>query len=849
MGLEKTLAELLEGQGLARGVTHWTRLPPKPARLVPFPSEVHTELVDALRSLGIEQLYTHQAQAWQAAQKGEHFVVVTPTASGKTLCYNLPVVDALLRQRDGCALYLFPTKALAQDQVAELNALSAHLSQSVGAGVYDGDTPGSARASIRRNARIVISNPDMLHQGILPHHTKWMRFFQNLRFVVLDEMHTYRGVFGSHVGNVLRRLKRVCSFYGASPRFVCCSATIGNPQELATNLVEESVTLIDENGAPRGEKYIVFYNPPLVDAALGLRRGALLESLSFASRFLEDGIQVIVFTRSRQSTEVLLTYLRDTMRKRDVRPDSVRGYRGGYLPRERREIERGLREGEVRGVVSTNALELGIDIGHLDACIMTGYPGTIASTWQQIGRAGRRKAASAGVLVAGAGPLDQYIVRHPAYFFGHSPEQALIHTDNPSVLEEHVRCAAFEIPFRDGELLGRAEATTAVLQALEGQGVLRHAAGTWYWMSEAYPAVEVSLRSGGAGAFTVESREGEQARTIGVVDQHSAPLFLHPGAVYMHEGQQYLVESLDWEGARAAVRPVDVDYYTDASATTSVNVLHVEAEEVEIGRGFGGVRVTSRATGYRRVKMYTHETLGWGEIDLPEQTVETTAYWLAVPPRVADAMQKSGAWDVDPMKDYGPTWQAQRERARQRDGYKCQACSAPEKPGRQHDVHHIVPFREFGYIPGENTNYLQANDLDNLVTLCHNCHVRAEAGRAMRGALHALSYLLRHLAPLYLMTSPHDLGSSTSVRAPGTQQPTIYLYDRFPGGVGFSARLYALHWQMLAAAEDVAQACPCDAGCPSCVGPVDESAGNAKGQALLLVQELRRLKSDADERD
>ena len=842
MSVAALLEELEHAPAFARNVTAWRRQEPCPARLRPLPADAHADLAPALRSRGIDALYTHQEAAWRAAKEGRHVAVVTPTASGKTLCYNLPVLDTLLRDARARALYLFPTKALAQDQLAELRDLASRLpAAAVSPGVYDGDTPTGSRASIRRTARIVLTNPDMLHRGILPHHTNWMSFYQNLRFVVLDEIHTYRGVFGSHVANVLRRLKRVCAFYGASPQFICCSATIGNPLELARKLVEEDVALVDDDGSPKGEKHLVFYNPPLLDAQTGLRRGALLEALSLAARAVEMDVQTIVFARSRQSAEVLLAYLRDTLRKRDLNPDTVHGYRGGYLPTERREIEKALREGSARAVVSTNALELGIDIGNLDTCVMAGYPGTIASTWQQAGRAGRRRSASVAVLVASADPLDQYIVRHPDYFFGRSPEHALIHPDNPRILESHVRCAAFELPFREGETLGAAAATPDILARLERDGVLRHAAGTWYWMSESYPADDLSLRAADADAFTIECVEDEgRPRAIGVLDRASAPKFLYPDAIYMHEGRQYLVESVQWDEGRAAVRPVGVDYYTEAMGTSDVAVLRVAQDDASAGRAWGDVRVTRRVTGYRKVKMYTHETLGWGDVALPEQTLDTTAYWLTVPDAVADALRAAGAWDVAPIADYGPNWESQRELARRRDGYRCRLCGAPEKPGRQHDVHHLVPFREFGYVPGDNDRYLQANELGNLITVCHACHTRIETSKAAESGLHGLAHALVHLAPLFLMASPQDLGVSASVQAPGTRKPTIYLYDDFPGGVGFAERLYALHHELLRAAEELIGGCPCADGCPSCVGPVDDPAAQTKAHTLLLVREMLR---------
>lgn len=839
MSIATLLEELERAPNFAQNVTAWKRQEVRAPRLAPFPSECHPALAAALEAKGIHGLYSHQARAWQAAREGRHVAVVTPTASGKTLCYNLPVLDALLRDSRARALYLFPTKALSQDQLAELQDLTSQLSAAISPAVYDGDTPTSARRNIRRTARMVITNPDMLHQGILPHHANWTAFFQNLRYLVLDEIHTYRGVFGSHVANILRRLKRVCAFYGAAPQFICCSATIGNPLQLAQRLVEEDVVLIDEDGSPKGEKHLVFYNPPLLDAQTGLRRGALLEALSIAARAVESDVQTIVFARSRQSAEVLLTYLRDTLRKRDISPQAVHGYRGGYLPTERRQIEKALRDGTARAVVSTNALELGIDIGNLDACVMVGYPGTIASTWQQAGRAGRRRGTSVAVLVASADPLDQYIVRHPDYFFGRSPEHALIHPDNPRILEAHVRCATFELPFRDGETLGAASATVGILAHLEREGVVRHAAGTWYWMSESYPADGLSLRVADADAFTIESTDDEgRPRAIGVLDRASAPKFLYPGAIYMHEGRQYAVESVEWDAGRAAVRPVHVDYYTEAMSASDVAILRVAQEDAPAGRAWGDVRVTRRVTGFRKVKMYTHETLGWGDVNLPEQTTDTIAYWLTVPDVVVEQLRASGAWDVEPIADYGPNWEAQRELARQRDGYRCRVCGAPERAGRQHDVHHLVPFREFGYVPGQNDRYLQANDLGNLITVCHTCHTRIETSKAAESGLHGLAHVLVHLAPLFLMASPRDLGVSASVQAPGTRRPTIYLYDDVPGGVGFAERLYERHWELLHAAEELIAACPCGDGCPSCVGPVDDPEAQTKAQTLLLVCEM-----------
>ena len=483
MSLQQVLDEIERDPQLARRITHWRHLPVKPGRYARYPTGLDPSLEEALRQRGIERLYSHQALAVEAALRGENVVVVTPTASGKTMGYNLPVLNTLLANPGSRALYLFPTKALAQDQVAELGAMGQALGLRLEASTYDGDTPRQARPKIRKTAQIVISNPDMLHAGILPHHTRWARFFQGLRYVVLDEIHSYRGVFGSHVANVLRRLKRICAFYRAEPQFICCSATIANPVQLAERLVEAPFSLVgqDQDGSPQGQKHFLLYNPPIVDRKLGIRRNPVSDVRLLAERFLQAGVQTIVFAPARLKVELLLTYLRDSAEKAGMSPDKIQGYRGGYLPSERREIERGLRERQVLGVVATNALELGINIGHLDACVMTGYPGTIASTWQQAGRAGRRAGMSAAVLVAGSSPLDQYMINHPEYFFGRSPEQALLNPDNLVIAVNHLRCAAFELPFAKGEEFGRFPHTPEVLSFLEEEGVLRQSGEQWHW--------------------------------------------------------------------------------------------------------------------------------------------------------------------------------------------------------------------------------------------------------------------------------------------------------------------------------------------------------------------------------
>jgi DEAD/DEAH box helicase domain-containing protein len=879
-------------------VAAWRTLAAQPAAVRPFAPDLDARLAAALAARGIGALYTHQAQAWTAAQAGQHLAIVTPTASGKTLCYNLPILHALLNDPDGRALYLFPTKALAQDQLAELRRWAADLDAASSTpsadyaggarlsvhplhpAAYDGDTPSAERPRVRKTARLLLTNPDMLHMGILPYHTQWAPFLAGLRYVVIDEMHTYRGVFGSHVANLLRRLQRLCAHYGSQPQFICTSATIANPQALAERLIEQPVTLIDENGAPRGEKHVILLNPPLLDAEGGIRRSATLEAADRAADCLAASLQTIVFGRSRLTTELLLSYVRE----KTAQP--VRGYRGGYLPHERRAIEGGLRSGEVRAVVATNALELGIDIGQLQACIVCGYPGAIASTWQQMGRAGRTRETALALLVATAGPLDQYVIQHPEFLFERSPEQALINPDNLMLLLDHVRCAVFEQPFAPDEGFGRSPYLADALQLLAEEGEVHPHAGQWFWSGDSYPARRVSLRSAGNDAVIIQSldeytgaerlrRGGSDAppayTVIGSVEHAAAPRLVHEGAIYLHEGRTYQVRRLDLDALRADVQPVDVDYYTEASTETEVAVLatHDRHENERAAAAWGDVEVTAQVIGYRRVMRHTHTTLGVQPLEFPPQTLATSAWWLALQPAAQAALERAGLWH-DSINDYGPNWDETRRAVRQRDHYRCTQCGAPEPRGQEHDVHHLTPFRAFGYVPGVNTAYLLANRLENLVLVCRGCHRRIETAGRLRTGMDGLAYSLANLAPLHLMCDradinlhvarseghfagriqdaqpklapaanqdidfmsdgslmarcerppderqrPPDVGSSSPA-----QLATIYLYEQIPAGLGFSAALFDLHDTLLAAAHAQIRSCTCSNGCPACVGPV-----------------------------
>lgn len=854
--LDSILADWRTTPTIKACITEWRTIPARPPQFVPLPNELDPALIESLRLAGVQSLYTHQATAWEQARAGHHLVIVTGTASGKTLCYNLPVLDCLLKDPQERALYLFPTKALAQDQVSNLNALVALPVAS-----YDGDTPTGARPSVRAKAHIVVSNPDMLHTGVLPHHTLWAEFLAHLRFIVIDEMHAYRGVFGSHVANVIRRLKRVAQFYGAFPQFILTSATIGNPVELAERLIEEPVVLVDNDGAAKGVKHFLIYNPPIVNRALGIRRSALQESVRLTGELVQRNVQTIVFARARQTVEQILRYLRSSSERgsynketggalttpvdfRDEVPlshsqERIRGYRGGYLPAQRREIERGLREGSVRAVVATNALELGIDIGGMGAAVLVGYPGTVASTWQQAGRAGRGSDASLAVLVASSDPLDQFLARHPDYMFGRSPEQALVNADNLLILLQHLRCAAFELPFQAGHSakFGQVEPEQVAeyLRFLQESGVLHESGGKYYWMADQYPADRVSLRSASAEKVVLQV-DGE---TIGEVDRESAYWMAHPQAIYLHEAQSYIVDELDLEQGIARMRLSDADYYTEPGSETTVQLIDRLGESGARGavKAHGEIAVTTQVIGFKKVRWFTHENLGGGILSLPPTELHTTGYWIALNRETTDALRVQGLWSND-SNDYGPDWARRRDQVRARDGFKCGNCGAPEN-GRAHDVHHKTPFRAFASAE-------QANHLDNLITLCSNCHRRAELAVRIRSGLAGLGYALAHLAPFSLMCDARDIGVHSDPRSPlGDGKPAIVIYDRVPAGIGFSERLYELHDELLERAYELVAACECEDGCPSCVGPGGENGYGGKREATALLGKLVGMHSES----
>ncbi|MEH6994635.1 DEAD/DEAH box helicase [Neobacillus drentensis] len=745
--LQEILVDLKINDSFKENIVTWKTLESKDAQTVSLPEDLHPALRDSLKSKGIDKLYTHQKTAYENIMAGNSVVAVTPTASGKTLCYNLPVLQSILSNPNARALYMFPTKALAQDQKSEINEIIQAAGIDINSYTYDGDTPANIRQKVRKAGHVVITNPDMLHSAILPHHTKWVSLFENLKFVVIDELHTYRGVFGSHVANVIRRLKRICRYYGSNPVFICTSATIANPLELAEKLTEEKMALINNNGAPSGTKHFLFYNPPIVNKPLNIRRSATLEVRKIAGELLKNKIQTIVFARSRVRVEIILTYLQELV-KNQLGPKSIMGYRGGYLPTERRKIEKGLRSGDIYGVVSTNALELGVDIGQLQVCIMTGYPGTISSAWQQAGRAGRRHGEALVIMVASSSPLDQYIIQNPEYFFNKSPETARINPDNLIILIDHMKCAAFELPFKAGEQFGEV-GTEELLEYLTQERILYQNGDKWYWMNDSFPAHNISLRSASQeNVIIVDQSDVANAKVIGEMDRFSAMTLLHDEAIYLHQGTQFQVEKLDWEEKKAYVREVDVDYFTDANLAVQLKVLEEDKlnklEYAEVG--YGDVSVRAMATIFKKIKFETHENIGSGPIHLPEEELHTSAAWIS--------LNKS--------------------------------------------------FAEMG-------------------------QERLEQG--LVGTAHALN----HIAPLFVMADPQDIHVIPQVKADHNEKPTIFFYDRYPGGIGLSEKIHSGMSVVFAETKKMIEHCKCQTGCPSCIG-TDAVGETAKRDTLKIIE-------------
>ncbi|HUT01453.1 MAG TPA: DEAD/DEAH box helicase [Phycisphaerae bacterium] len=741
----ETFIKRVRGLEFFRGqVQHVEALLARPAEFASVPGGLHPAVRDALKNDGITQLYCHQAEAIGLVRQGRHVVIVTGTASGKTLCYNVPIVEAAIADPSATAFFLYPTKALAQDQLRGIGRFHRpEAGADFLAGTYDGDTPQALRRKLRNGGNFILTNPDMLHQGILPNHARWNRFLTRLRYVVVDEVHAYRGVFGSHLANVLRRLGRICRHYGSQPQFICCSATIANPREHAERITGKPMELVTHDGSPRGPKRFVLWNPPPLDTAArgregdfrtgGDRRSPLWEAVHLMAALVREGIQTIAFTRTRLAAELIYKNCRDLLRPQSRRlADSIRAYRGGYLPEERREIERQLVEREILGVASTNALELGIDIGSLDACIMVGYPGTVASLWQQAGRAGRGLEESIVFLVGQNSPTDQYLMTHCGYLFAQNPEQAVVDPDNPHIAVDHIRCAAHELPLADaaeGALFG--PYTEVVLELLAEDETVRHIDGNWYWACSEYPAAKVNLRNIAGAVYTIQD-EAAGERVIGTMDEVSALSQLHDHAVYLHAGETYFVNKLDLEQKIAFVERRDLDYYTQSVQSSQIRVEET-AEQGSCGGaalGFGDVTVTTTIPMFKKIRFHSRDSLGFEKLELPSQTLETVAVWLSPSEEIARRM------------------------------------------------------KDEGLVVGEG--------------------------------LIGIANVMVEVAQLFVMCDAQDIG--TVVDAASLGRDSLFLYDRYPGGMGYARRCMDCMDRLLETVRDVIAECSCEDGCPSCVG-------------------------------
>jgi len=826
MSISSVLGRWKTDPTIAPNITAWQEIPERKPQFEEFPVGLDIRIKDLLREMNISSLYTHQKAIWDVIEGGHHVVVSTGTSSGKSLAYQLPIISRALKNSQSRSLLLFPTKALAQDQLSWLKRFPDVLSST-----YDGDTPSNTRSMIRLKTQIVISNPDMLHLGILPYHIQWAEFLSNLDFIVLDEIHIYRGVFGSHVANVLRRLKRITEHYGSSPQFILTSATIGNPQDLAAALIEEDPILIDNDTSSRGKKHFLIYNPPIIDPKLGLRASMQNECIQLSADLITSGNQTILFGRSRRSIEFMLRGLKE---QEVLASFPVQSYRSGYLSTERREIEASLRNGKIRGITATNALELGIDIGGLDAAILAGYPGTVAGTWQQAGRSGRSNKPSLSVLVTSSTPIDQYLALHPEYLFSNNPECGLIDANNLLIALAHIQCAAYELPFAADDCYGNftiAE-TKELLEVLSSTGKFHKSEEKYFWMAEDYPAAAISLRNASPKQITLlVTGVNSKPTTIGHVDQESAYWMVHPGAVYLHAGDPYLVKDLNLDQFQALLEPTNVDYYTEAEKQTSYTELELYHEELIPGgkKFLGEIQITSKVTGYKKIKWRPYEILTRDILDLPSTTLRSAGFWITLSEDTEEKIRSLGLWSSSP-NDYGPDWDLIRKIVLERDHYRCQMCKK-SNPAEPLHVHHKQPLRSFPSLD-------EANQLTNLVSLCPRCHQRAEAIVRVNSGIRGLGHILHGLAPLLLMCDTGDLGLFADFHSPfGDNRPIVLIHEQIPAGIGFSKSLYERLQELLKTAKDLVDKCPCDTGCPSCVGPGGEmgSGGKQETQAILSI--------------
>ena len=821
--VEKLLLDKKISQNIAK---HQTILARK-ATFADFPKQLSPEIINLLKNSGIDRLFSHQTVAINNILDKKNVVISTGVSSGKSICYQVPIIQSFFQDNNARAMLLFPTKALSQDQKDGFSKLVKDQTKHPAIGIYDGDTPTSHRKNIREKANVIFTNPDMLHLAILPHHTQWADFFKNLKYIVIDEVHIYRGVFGSHFSNVIRRLKRLTKFYGSHPQFILTSATISNVDEFISKLIEEKFEHIDFDGSPQGEKHFIIYNPPIIDAELGIRKSALKESIRFGKFMLKHKKQTLIFAHTRRMVELVVTYLQKGL----INPEQIRGYRAGYLPSERREIEKNLRDGDVQVVASTNAMELGIDVGGLDCVIINGFPNSIASTMQQAGRAGRKGKSSIAIFVATSNLIDQYLAHHPEYLLEGNPEKALIDPNNPMILLHHLQCAVFEKPFLGTENFGDFPANKVgeYLSLLQKYGKLHFSEDKFYWMDESYPANEISLRNMGANEFVLQ----ESGKVIGIVDENSAYWMVHPQAVYLHDGDSYIVQKFDLENHIAYLRREDCAYYTQANSKTDFELIKLKKEIPMIGgkKYFGQLKVIDQVVSYKRMKWSSNEILGYENLDMPISEMVTFGYWFSISESVVKELISQGNWN-NTKNDYGINWKQITQNIRRRDNFECKHCGKKED-GKTFDVHHIKPFKLF-------VNAKLANKSENLITLCKSCHRKAEISVYLQSGLAGLSYLLNNLAPLHLMCDISDIRVQFEAKsALADNEATIIIYDAMSGGIGLSEKLFAIHLKLIEQAYKIVEECSCTGGCPACTGPVGENGEGAKKKVLELLKRLK----------
>ncbi len=797
-----------------------------------IPQQVDLSIRSFLAANGISKLFKHQADALNSVFNHENVVITTGVSSGKSLCYQVPVVQSILDKPESSSLFLYPTKALSRDQLKQMNNLFPNDNNRMfKAFVYDGDTPADKRKHIRNHANIVVTNPDMLHMSILPHHTTWEKFFSGLCYVVIDEIHTYRGVFGSHFINVMRRLHRILKFYGASPQYIMTSATIANARETAEKISGQKVTLIDQDYSAKGSRYFIYYNPPIVNEELSIRKSSLLEAEEIGYKLIRNGLQSIIFAQTRKSVELIVNYL---LRHEDISEKDVRGYRSGYLPGFRREIEQELQQGNAKCVVATNALELGIDIGSLDVSVISGYPGTIASLWQQAGRAGRSGKESVNIYLTSASPLDQYLYSHPEYIFDRESEKAITNPDHLLILFNHLQCAVFELPFKNDEFFGNLspEEIIDMWEVLKEERKVFEDRDSYYWTAGGYPPELISLRNIDSGLIKLIN-DGTQRTIIGYTDRHSSYWLLHPKAIYIHDGTSYLVKDLNLEEKYALLQEAEMDYFTQAQMKTEFDME--STDDAKEYKGFtiekGELIVRSRVTGFQAKKWYTHEIVGQEELEMPEHALDTYGCWIKLSADFVESLRQSDSWSNN-RNNYGADWNLIKEAVRSRDHYSCRNCGKLEDDV-YHDVHHIKPFRFFD-------SAREANVMENLITLCKSCHHQAESQVRVVSGLDGVRHLLQNMSPLKLMCDNTDIRVfAESASSLNSQLPAIVFYDAISGGIGLSEEVYKEFFSILRKSLEVLKSCQCDSGCPSCIGP--SASKDSKKYSAIIINKLLKV--------